>query len=191
MPPAGANVVQALRVGPGELRWAPLGSPIPADLDTPWDAAWSGLGYTEDGHEMERAGTFEERRVAEELLALATYQTEATGNMRFALAQINTDNLQLMFGGGSVAAPGADGSVVYTPPAAGEFTDIMLGWEADDTPHPLERIVFTRVTQVGAVTVPRRRAPQAANLPLDFKMGVPDGGGPPLHWILASELVSA
>lgn len=187
MAPPGASVTQALRIGPGALRWAPIGSTVPDDLATAWDAAWSGLGYTEDGKEMENAPSFEDRRVAEELLPLATYQTEAAMNVRVALSQINTDNLKLMFNGGSVSTPATDTSVIYTPPEAGVFVPVMLGWEADDGE---ERMVWSKVTQVGSVTVPRRKAPAAANIPLDFKVGVPDTGEP-FIWIVGAGLISA
>lgn len=187
MPPVGANVTQALRIGPGEWRWAPLGTATPPDLATPFDAAWLGLGYTEEGGETEYAPTFEDRNVAEEQLPLATLQTLTAMNTRFAASQINTNNLRLMFNGGNVSVAAADGSVIYTPPAAGVFTPVMLAWEADDSE---ERMIWRKVTQVGSVTVPRRKAPQAANIPMDFKAGVPDSGEP-FEWIVGADLVSA
>ena len=45
----------ALGLGPGFLYFAPLGTPEPTDLTTPWatvSASWVAIGYTEDGSEL-------------------------------------------------------------------------------------------------------------------------------------------
>lgn len=176
----GSSTVQALRVGPGVLMWAPLGSTAPTDLTTAWDAAWSGIGYTEEGHELVYTPTFEERRVAEEDLAIGDFLTQSTLNLRFAMAQISPLRLSLAFNGGTIDGTLETDTVTkWEPPGTGVFVPRMLGWQSTDG---LERAVVYKVTQVGAVTIPRRRAPAAANIPVDMKAGQPDAGVSLVPW---------
>lgn len=180
MPPVGADTAQALRVGPGVLMYAPEGTTPPTDLTTAFDPAWQGIGYTEEGHELVYQPTFEDRRVAEEDLPLGTFLTDAQLNLRFSMAQINSDRLTLAFNGGTVDATLETNTVTrWRPPAAGVFTPVMLAWQSTDGQ---ERLVIFKVTQVGTVTIPRRRAPAAAAIPVDFKAGQPDSGVSAVPW---------
>lgn len=179
----GADVRAALRVGPGHLYIAPEGSTIPTDLMTAWDAAWTGLGYTESGHEFRIQPTFEERPVAEELVALDSFETQRTYMVAFALAQITAENLQTALNGGTITPSGVAPNeiVTFEPPAPGDVTKIMIGWQAIDG---LERLVWKRCQQEGQITIPRRKAPEAANIPAEFKVFIPLDGSVPWAHIL-------
>ncbi len=56
-----------IRVGPGILYIAPVGSTEPVDLTTAWNVAWVPLGYTEEGHAFSASPSFEPVEVAEEI----------------------------------------------------------------------------------------------------------------------------
>lgn len=149
----------AVRVGPGTLYTAPLGSTEPTDLATAWDAAWIELGYTDQGSTFTFNQTFEDVTVEEELDPLKTMQTARQVLIAFALAELTATNMQRALNGGTITS--GTGIVTFEPPTVGEATELMLGWEADDA---LERWVFRQCTQVGSLELPRRKAPNKAIL---------------------------
>jgi hypothetical protein len=159
-----------VRVGPGWLLVAPLSSTEPTDLTTAWNAAWVQVGYTDDGSSFVFDQTFEDVTVAEEYDPIDTLQTARSITINFAAAEITAENLHRAFNGGTIDTSG--GQVTFEPPDAGDFTPIMLGWEAGDG---LERWVFRRCVQVGSVEIARRKAPQKATIPMSFKATKPTG----------------
>ena len=158
----------AVRVGPGVLYIAAIGSTEPTDLSSAWDQAWTELGYTDQGSNFVFEQTFEDVLVAEELEPIATLQTARQININFALAEMTAANMQRALNGGTVSVNGSVTS--FEPPAAGDYTRVMLGWEADDG---FERWVFRNCIQVGSLDIPRRRAPEKSVLPMSFRANTP------------------
>lgn len=154
----------AVRVGPGILKIAPLESNEPTDLSAAWDGAWVDLGYTEEGTSFVFDQTFEDVTVAEELEPIRILQTARNITLNFALAELTAANLQRAFNGGDVTTNG--GVITFEPPDAGDYTEVMIGWEADDG---LERWVFRQAIQVGNVEIARRKAPDKATVPMSFR----------------------
>ena len=163
----------AIRVGPGRLLIAPVGSTEPTDLATAWDAAWVELGYTNEGSTFSFENTFEDVTVAEEYDPVAIMQTARNISVSFAAAEVTAANLQTALNGGTITA-GVD-IVTFEPPAAGEFSYVAVGWESTDT---LERWVFRKGIQTGAVEMTRRKAPDKAAIPMAFRFVKPDGAAP-------------
>lgn len=159
MPGTPGNV----RVGPGWLYIAPLESDEPDDLVGDWPVAWVPLGYTDEGPEFAANQTFENVMVAEELDPVAVFQTVREMRVSFAAAEITARNLQIAMNGGDIATAG--GVVTFEPPPVGDYTHVMLGWEATDG---RERWVFRKCLQTGNVAIPRRRAPDKAVIPMEF-----------------------
>lgn len=159
-----------VRVDPGRLYIAPLGSVEPADFEAAWDDAWSPIGYTDAGPEFVMEQTFERIRVAEELDPIRTMQTERNTMVNFAMAEITARNLQIALNGGTIPTPGG-GVITFEPPPAGDVTRAMLGWDSEDG---LERWVFRKVISTGNITIPRRRAPDKAVIPVSFEVELPD-----------------
>lgn len=176
----------AVRVGPGKLYIAPLSSTEPTDLATPWDHAWTLIGYTDAGPEFVMGATFEDVRVAEELDPVATFQTERSLRVNFDAAEITARNLQIAMNGGDINVGGT--VTTFEPPATGEYTYVMLGWEADD--H-LERWCFRKCLNVAESTIPRRRAPDKAVIPMGFQVSVPSAGAAAWIAILDNDYVGA
>lgn len=160
----------AVRIGPGILKIAPLGSTEPDDLATAWDAAFVDLGYTEEGSSFVFENTFEDVMVAEELEPVEILQTTRQITVNFAAAELTATNIQRAFNGGEVVT--ALGVVTFEPPDAGDYTPVMIGWESDDG---LERWVFRRCIQVGNVEIARRKAPAKAQVPMSFRCTKPEG----------------
>lgn len=165
---------EQVRVGPGWLYIAPLGSDEPDELITPWetvDPAWTNLGYTEGGTSFVFDQTFEDVTVDQEYDPVATLQTARQATINVQAAELTAANLEVAFNGGTVATPGG-GLTTFEPPEAGDYTHVMLGWEATDA---LERWVFRKCLQVGNVEIPRRKAPDKAVVPLSFRALKPTG----------------
>ncbi|WP_372741346.1 hypothetical protein [Neptunomonas sp.] len=174
-----ADVLAASRVGAGTLYVAALGSTLPTDLATAWDAAWVEVGYTEAGHEFEITPTFEDIEVAEELSPIATYETARNYNVRFNMAEYTAANLKTAFNGGTITA--GTGIVTFEPPDAGVFTEVMLGWEATDA---FQRRVWKRCIQTGTITVTQNKAPNRASIPVDFRVLIPTDNSAPWFEII-------
>lgn len=161
---------RAVRIGPGILKIAPLGTTEPTDLATNWDALWTDLGYTDEGSNFIFDQTFENVEVAEELDPIIVLQTAREITANFALAEITAENLERAFNGGVVET--SDGVTTFEPPAAGDYTEAMIGWESTDG---LERWIFRKAVQVGSVDIPRKKAPEKAVIPCSFRCTKPAG----------------
>jgi hypothetical protein len=171
-----AGTATNVRVGPGILRIAPLGTDEPTDLTTDWDEDWVPLGYTHEGSTVGFDQTFEDITVEEEYDPVDTLQTARSITVSLAAAEVTAANLQKAFNGGTVeSVTGPPALVTFEPPPAGQVTRVMLGWEADDGK---ERWIFRRCVQVGSVEMARRKAPNKATIPLEFRATVPDEGTP-------------
>lgn len=160
----------AVRVGPGKLYVAALESAEPPDLVTAWPGAWTLLGYTEEGSEFVFEQTFEDVNVAEELDPILVLQTARRVLVNFASAEMTAANMQRALNGGTITTPG--GIVKFEPPGVGDYTHIMLGWEAEDN---MERFIFRKCLQTGSLNIARRRAPDKATLPMSFACTKPAG----------------
>lgn len=178
MPGTPTNV----RVGPGTLYVAPVGTTAPALLTGDWDAAWVKVGYTDEGSTFGFDQTFEDVMVAEEYDAIDTIQTQRAITVTFDAAELTATNLQRALNGGTITT--GTGIVTFEPPEAGSVTRLAIGWEADDAK---ERWVFFRCVQQGSVDIARQKAPDKATVPMAFRVTVPDAGGAPFKAIMASD----
>ncbi len=167
-----------VKVGPGLLYIAPLGTVEPTDLVTAWgtvDSDWSPIGYTEEGHEFGSEPSFEPIEVAEELVPIRYEEANKNEMLSFSAAELTIDNLTRAFNGGVVTT--LSGTVKrYEPPAIGGAVRAMLGWESDDGE---ERWVFRKCVQAGNVTIARRKSPDKALIAMEFRLEVVGGGVKP------------
>lgn len=167
-----------VKVGPGLLYIATLGTTEPTNLTTPWStvsANWNAIGYTEEGHEFSSEPSFEAIEVAEELVPIRYEEANKSESLTFSAAEMTVDNLTRAFNGGTVTT--LSGSVKrYEPPAIGQAVRAMLGWESDDG---TERWVFRKCVQAGNVTIARRKSPDKALIAMQFNLEVVGGGVKP------------
>lgn len=155
---------EALSLGAGFLYIAALTSAEPSDLTTPWDGAWTQIGYTSEGHTFTYGITSEGIKVAEVLGPVRQENTERTITVEFAMAEITATNLiRAMNGGDSVTGSGI---VTVQPPSLRDAVIYkMLGWEAFDQ---TERIVWRKCIQGSEFAIPRKKAPDYATIPVVF-----------------------
>lgn len=163
-----------VKVGPGLLYIAPLGTTEPTNLTTPWatvDSDWAPIGYTEEGHEFSSEPSFEPIEVAEELVPIRYEEANKNEMLSFNAAELTVDNLTRAFNGGAVTV--LSGTVKrYEPPALGQAVRAMLGWESDDGE---ERWVFRKCVSAGNVTIARRKSPDKALIAMEFRLEVVAG----------------
>lgn len=167
-----------VKLGPGWLKVAALGSTEPVDLVAAWDAAWTDIGYTEEGHAFTVTPNFEAVEVAEELYPISYEQTGVEGQVEFAMAEMTARNLQLALNGGTITSSGAGATAitVFEPPAVGVVTRIMLGWESFAAD---ERWIYRKCLQTGASELARRKAPDKTTIPATFQLELPSAGVKP------------
>ena len=161
-----------VRVGPGWLKIAPLGTAVPADLTTAWNAAFVDLGYTNEGSTFTFTPSFEAVEVAEENEPISYEKTGQEIQLAFEAAETTARNLQLAFNGGTITT--GTGIVTFEPPAPDAVaTYVMIGWESFDAK---ERWVFRKCLQTGASEMARQKAPNKTTIPMTFQAVVPAAG---------------
>lgn len=163
-----------IRVGPGRLLVAAVGSTEPADLTTPWAVAWTDLGYTDEGHSFTASPSFEPVEVAEEIDPIRYEATGREMRVEFALAELTAANLAKALNGGDVVT--GTGIVTFEPPDPGDEVRVALGWESKDGK---ERWVWRKCLQTGDIEIARRKAPDKALIPCSFMCEIVAGGAKP------------
>lgn len=165
-----------IRVGPGWLYIAALGSTEPADLTTAWANAWTRLGWTDEGHTFNQETNVEAIEVAEQYEPVMYETTGREMTVAFALAEITARNLQIALNGGTITLSGAGANQIATfePPDIGSEIRVMLGWEAFDAK---ERFVWRKCFQGGGVEMARRKAPDKTLIPMEFRIETPFDAG--------------
>lgn len=133
--------------GGGHVYVADLGTTEPTDTVAAWPAGWEELGYVTDaGVTITPGKTITDIGAWQSRLPVRRIVTAETFDVAFTLTQWNADTIALAFGGGAWVGD------VYTPPAAGDIDERMLGVEANDGEKTL-RLVVPRgmVTNVGGM----------------------------------------
>jgi hypothetical protein len=173
-----------IRLGPGLLYIAPLGTAEPTTLSAAADVGFVAVGYTETGSEIDVTTSYDDVEVAEELDPVAVIKTKRLTTVKFIAAEITARKMQIALNGGTIGAPTA-GYVTYDPPLTAD-TDIhvMLLWQADDLQ---DRWLFRECAQVGAIVIPHRKGKDMAKIPMEFRALVPATGLKPFKaWFAAT-----
>lgn len=164
----------SVKVGPGLLYIAPIGTAEPSALTGAWPVGWIALGYTEDGNEFKSDRKLEPIRVAEELYPIRHVVTEVVASVAAHLAEITATNLKYALNGGTISSP-VGGAVTFDPPSATTLVKMMLGWDADDAQ---ERWIFRQVVNGETLAIPRKKTPAKAVIPVEFHLEKPTGVEP-------------
>lgn len=162
----------AVKVGPGLLYVAPIGTAEPASPTAALPSAWVPVGYTDSGHVFTPNVTFEDIEVAEELDPIRTMATRRQTMIEFAMAEMDTTKASIAFNGGTIGTP-AGGYVSFEPPDLGDEERLMMWWASDDGE---EALLLRRVLQVGSVATARNKAPNKATFPVQFRLEKPLDG---------------
>lgn len=176
-----------VKLGPGTLYVAALGTAEPTSISGAWPAGWSQLGYTDTGSQFDYAPTVQPIEVEEEYFPTDYATTGITASMTFALAEQTANNLLIALNAGVSAdrAAATTGSITdgtwVEPPAINTEKRVMLGWDSLDATQAGEafgRIVARKCFQVGTLSLIRRKAPQKALYSCTFNLQKPTGVQP-------------
>lgn len=164
-----------IKLGPGRLYVAELGTTEPTLASAALPSAWRPVGYTEEGHSVTDETTSEAIEVAEELDPVGYENTRRTGAIVFSMAERTRANLALAL---NMGATGHEGSDAIEPPDLGEEVRVMLLWDADPNDATASNIrwLWRQVFQSGNVERQARKAPQKRLLPVTFRVEKPATG---------------
>ena len=122
-----AKDVAQVRVGPGTIYTAVLGTAFPADAETAPASAWGDVGYSDAGGAFQAERTFEDTTVEELLSPVRTDWTAAIYRVVLLAAQFSLENLKLYFNGGTITSIGGPPQRrTYTPPSIGGDVGVAL-----------------------------------------------------------------
>lgn len=188
-----------IKVGPGTLYAAPLGTAEPVSVSGAWPTGWIALGYTDAGSEFDFGPTTSPITVEEELWEIRQAITGYSGTMTFVLAEVTRQNLALVLnagiGSGVIAASqgtNPDGSIWQETPAAGSEVRVMLGWDsiplaAAAAADPNTRLIVRQTLQSGPVKRIARKGAAKSTFAASFKLEKPRGAQP-FRYILEPNL---
>jgi hypothetical protein len=142
----------SISLGPGLLYIAAVGATEPTDLAGAWDAGWTKVGYTKEGHTFTWDETFD-----------GIFVAESKPPVLYDSSQL--ENFQRAMNGGTVTA--GTGVSTFTPRSSSTAPAyIALGWESDDGE---ERFVVRKALQTDTVEISRKKSPDYATVPMTFK----------------------
>jgi hypothetical protein len=170
---AGGNP-NRVKLGPGRLHYAPLGTAEPASATAVLPSAWRPVGYTEDGTEVTTNITSEDILVAEEFDPIDNVMTARSSVVNVTMAEARKSNLMLALGGDGTTADDGNG---FAFPDAATIPGVMLIWDSDlaDTPTASNRRwIFRKVKPSGNVSVVRRKAPAKNSISASLTAVKPD-----------------
>jgi hypothetical protein len=155
----------SISLGPGLLYIAAVGATEPTDLAGAWDAGWTKVGYTKEGHTFTWDETFDGIFVAESKPPVLYDSSQVEITVAFEAAEITLENFQRAMNGGTVTA--GTGVSTFTPRSSSTAPAyIALGWESDDGE---ERFVVRKALQTDTVEISRKKSPDYATVPMTFK----------------------
>ena len=155
-----------VKLGPGRLYYAPLGTAEPTNCSAALPSAWKPVGYTENGTEVSIDISAEDIMVAEELDPIDRVTVSRTTRLVVEMAESTKARLLLAMGGG---AGNTDDSTPFELPAAGAEVGVMLVWDELDTPDATNRRwLFRSAFSAGTITTARRKAPAKSTITATF-----------------------
>jgi len=178
---------KAITLGPGTMHVADAGTADPVvtfaggKIVVTLGAAFSDVGYTENGSQITYSLDSEPVRVAEELEDVLHKTTGRSGAVAFEMAEETVRNMTLAFNGGTVttSGTGATEGWTYEPPDLGNEQRRCLFWLSEDQ---TVAFFFRQVFQTGSVTIGRRPGAEKSTIPVEFSLEKPSGIKPFKVW---------
>jgi hypothetical protein len=181
-----------VKISPGTLYIAPLGTIEPASVTGAWDDGWVKLGYTDQGSSFQFGPQTAPVTVEEEFYPVDEAIVSYAGKVTFVLAETTRRNLAIALNAG---VPGSavfpddtqgeneDGSLWQEPPDPGEENRVMIGWDALQKGavagnDPFTRFVVRKTLQTGPVTRLARKGANKSMFACEFSIIKPPGQRP-------------
>lgn len=161
-----------VHLGPGILYAAPIGTSEPASVAALTGAsAWREVGYTDDGTTFTYQLQTQDVMVEEEFDPVHIATTGRNLGLVVNMAETSRKNLALAYNAGADAA---NDNTAFEPPAPGAEVRIMLAWCSEEGAMWL----FRRCINTGNVQTQRKKAPNKATFPTDWRIEKPAGAAP-------------
>lgn len=192
---------QNVKISPGTLYAAPLGTAEPVSVTGAW-TGWTALGYTEQGSEFDFGPTVAPVMVEEEYDSIRNVVTAYTAKITFIMAELTRQNLALALNAGigsSVVASSqganADGSLWQERPDPGTEVSVMLGWDslqlgATAGADPFQRLIIRQALQDSAIKRVARKGNNKSSWSTSWTAQKPYTGLRPFRFINAPNLGS-
>lgn len=162
-------------LGPGLLYVAPVGTTEPTNASTVLPSAnWREVGYTEDGTTFTYEITNEPIEVEEEFDPIFYRTTGRSGTVAFQMAEVTRQNLALAV---NVGAAAPNNAASLEPPSPNSEVRVMIALNTDDG----ARWIWRQCLQASSIEIARKKAPDKALLPVEFRLEKPTGLQP---WIV-------
>lgn len=159
-------------LGAGVLYAAPISTADPTTLASVTGAsAWREIGWTEDGSVIDLAYKIEAIKVEEEFYPVKYVVTDVEGTVGFKMKQFTRENLALAV---NLGADADNDNTALEPPSPGEEVRVKLVLITLDNAMWL----FRRCINGENVQIDRKKAPNAALLPVKFSLEKPTGQQP-------------
>lgn len=138
-----------------------------------WDAAWTPIGLTDTGFQMDFTTATTTIEAAELQLPVATVVTSKTASLKFSMMQDNKFNLARAMNGGTFTVTGSAGTKVtkYSPPVIGGELRTAIAWISSMQD---ESIIVYKTFQTGSLSIQRQKLGTKWVLACDFAMEQPD-----------------
>lgn len=173
-----------VKLGPGRLYKAPLGTAEPTSASTALPSAWTAVGYTEDGTEVSTDITAEDVEVAEEVDPIDTIITRRVTTVTVQPAESTVNNLATALGG---TVTRQNDAVAYEFPDPADIVGFMLIWDSNEDPTETvggnatnRRWIFRNCKPAGTIAHAKRKAPQKSLVPMIVRVNKTSDGSSPV-----------
>lgn len=157
-----------VKLGPGRLYYAPLGTAEPTLASAALPSAWQVVGYTESGTEIDIDQTAEDILVAEEFDPIANVMTQRKQTLKVEMAESTKRRLLLAMGAG---ASFADDGTAFDFPDPSALVNVMMVWDSDTATTPTaanSRWLFRSCAPSGTITRVNNKAPAKRTISTQF-----------------------
>lgn len=159
--------------GYADIYYGPVGTALPADtvaLGGTWPVGWTGVGFTDEGLEIEKSVDTDDITVEEQLTPVDVAVTGVGVAVRFTLAEDSVANMKVAYGGASIATQAAASGVIGKSTLT--FNDTLdqyaLAFEAKNALGLFRRVLIPKVISIGSVATSYRRADKRV-YPVEFR----------------------
>lgn len=176
------NADQILMGSNGAVWSAPVGTPLPTDIDGALNAAFKSLGYlTEEGPGLANGKTIQDIRAWQSFHPIASRVTDATMQVNFAMMEWDAKTVPLAFGGGAITT--TTNGFKFTPADPSVVDERSLILQVDDGDYNTF-FVFERGFQAENLDTRFARSSPAV-LPVGYRVLAPSSGNDP--WYILSD----
>jgi len=158
-----------VKLGPGRVWIAPLGTAAPTSASAALDAGYWALGYTEDGTTVDIEYTSEGIEVAEELDPIDYVNTARSVKLNLQAAEVTRKRLAVVLALGAEYSD--DASVIDLPDGAAQQVGVSIVWDSAETAVGNDQNIrwyIPKVLPAGTVSIARQKAPNKALLPMEL-----------------------